>query len=187
LTPQKRTPARTISSPGYRPPLTWTIIGFSLVFVVLVSILGVISGPAKAEAMQTVSPLTAVSENFSILFRFFVAFLLFIIPSLVFLPQLQWFFGWYVPTQRRQFKETGRLLEFNWWDSLPVVIAVVLALIEGMNEFYYKNSLFGSTINQLQALAWGFSTSTVVQAVFSALQRSPDALNNILKQVGSGK
>ncbi len=64
------------------------------------------------------------------------------------------------------------LININWWDTLPIFIAILVALINGLNEFYLKLSPT-PLLQQLFFIAWGFGSTTAVQALFIILEKSP--------------
>lgn len=64
-------------------------------------------------------------------------------------------------------------VSINWWDTLPVFVAISVALINGMSEFYFQSPTTTPILHQLFLIAWGFGSTTAVQALFAILERSP--------------
>jgi hypothetical protein len=63
-------------------------------------------------------------------------------------------------------------IHINWWDTLPVLVAIAIALINGLSESYLKTSPTPLLL-QLSLIAWGFGSTTAVQAFFAILEKSP--------------
>jgi hypothetical protein len=93
--------------------------------------------------------------------------------------RIVWIIAWYGSKIRYPFQayrnnpnQKSTASKIYWWDTLPVLVTFALTLFNGFTEFYFKTPS-DQLIDQLTLIAWGFGTSTVVQAFFTTLEKSP--------------
>ncbi len=89
-----------------------------------------------------------------------------------------WIIQWYwmifiLFLARKSHPNQLSVININWWDTLPIFIALLVALVNGMSEFYLKISLTPLFLQQLSLIAWGFGSTAAVQALFAVLEKSP--------------
>jgi hypothetical protein len=61
----------------------------------------------------------------------------------------------------------------SWRDAVLFLIPLIPLLLTGFNDLYAKPTAFGTPLDLLGALTWGFGSQGVIQTFFAVLERLP--------------